>query len=69
MSSLEDVGINLRYKKLFRRYARNVEELKLNGCQFADDAALLATIKRGAEMATSEYMRSAKDFGLIPKTN
>ena len=64
----------LRYKldkMLFRRYTRNAKELKLNECQFADDAALLATTKRGAEMATSEYMRVAKDFGLtlsIPKT-
>ena len=55
-----------------RSCSGNAEELKLNECQFADDAALLATTKRGAEMhmATSEYMRVAKDFGLtlsIPK--
>ena len=74
MSSLEDAGIYLKYKldkKLFRRYTRNSEELKINECQFADDAALLATTKRGAETATMEYMRVAKDFGLtlsIPKT-
>lgn len=74
VNSLENAGIYLKYtldKKLFRRYTRNSEELKLNDCQFADDAALLATTKRGAEMATMEYMLVAKDFGLtpsIPKT-
>ena len=74
MSSLENAGMYLQYKldkKLFRRYTRNVEELKISECQFADDAALLATTKRGAETATSEYIFVAKDFGLtlsIPKT-
>ena len=73
-SSLEDAGIYLRYKldrKLFRRYTRNAEEVKVNECQFADDAALLATTKRGAELITTEYMLVGKDFGLtlsIPKT-
>ena len=33
-------------------------------CQFADDAALLATTKRGAELITTEYVLVAKDFGL-----
>ena len=58
-------------KKLFRRYTKNAEEVKLNECQFADDAALLTTSKRGAEQVTNEYMHVAKDFGLtlsIPKT-
>ena len=74
VSSLEDAGIYLRYKldrKLFRRYTRNAEEIKVNECQFADDAALLATTKRGAELITTEYMLVGKDFGLtlsIPKT-
>ena len=69
-----EVGVYLRYKhdrKLFRRYTRNAEELKLTECQFADDAALLATTRRGAERATAEYMLVAGDFGLslgIPKT-
>ena len=67
VSSLEDAGIYLRYKldrKLFRRYTRNAEEIKVNECQFADDAALLATTKRGAELITTEYMLVGKDFGL-----
>ena len=71
---LDGVGAYLRYKydkKLFRRYTRNADETGVNECQFADDAALLATTKRGAELATIEYMRVAEDFGLtlsIPKT-
>ena len=46
--------------------------METNESQFADDAALLATSKRGAELATTEYMLDnvSKDFGLtlsIPK--
>ena len=68
---LEGVGVYLRYKydkKLFRRYVKNTCEME---CQFADDAALLATTKSGAELATIEYVRVTGDFGLtlsIPKT-
>ena len=43
----------------------------LNECQFADDAALLATTRTGAVRALREYMQVAEDFGLtvsIPKT-
>ena len=71
---LDGVGAYLRYKydkKLFRRYTKNADEVEVNECQFADDAALLATTKRGAELAATEYMRVAGDFGLslsIPKT-
>ena len=67
VSSLEDTGMYLRCKldkKLFRRYTRNADTLRLGECQFADDAALLATTRRGAEMATMQYMQVAKDFGL-----
>ena len=56
---------------MFRRYTRNAKEVKVNECQFADDAALLATTKRGAVLITTEYMLVCKDFGLtlsIPKT-
>ena len=66
-SNLEGAGIYLKYKldrKLFRRYTRNTEEVKVNECQFADDAALLATTKRGAELITIEYMLVCKDFEL-----
>ena len=40
-------------------------------CQFADDAALLATTREGAERAMEEYQRVAEGFGLsvsIPNT-
>ena len=63
VSSMEDVGMYLTYKlekKLFRRYTRNAEELKIDECQFADDAALLATTKGGAEMATSRVYAGGK---------
>ena len=56
-----------RYKldrKLFRWYTRNAEEVMASECQFADDATLLATTERGAELITTEYMLVAKDFGL-----
>ena len=45
--------------------------MEANECQFVDDAALLATSKRAAELATTEYILVGKDFGLtlsIPKT-
>ena len=74
VAELKGVGIYLRYKndgKLFRRYTRNAHESWLTECQFADDAALLATTQTGAERAMKEYLQVAEDFGLtvsIPKT-
>ena len=74
VAEMEGVGIYLKYKhdrKLFRRDTKNAEETWLTGCQFADDAALLATTREGAERAMKEYLQDAKDFGLsvnIPKT-
>ena len=74
VAELKGVGIYLRYKndgKLFRRYTRNAHESWLTECQFADDAALLATTRTGAERAMKEYLQVAEDYGLtvsIPKT-
>ena len=74
MEGVERAGVYLRYKndgKIFRRYARNAQEIKITECQFADDAALLATTRDGAVRALREYMQVAEDFGLtvsIPKT-
>ena len=51
---VEGAGVYLRHKddgKLFRRYTRKSEVIQLNECQFADDAALLATTREGAERA------------------
>ena len=36
-------------KKLFRRYTRNSCEKKITEWQFADDAAILASTRSGAE--------------------
>ena len=66
--------MQLRYKhdrKLFQRYTQNAEETRLNDLQFADDAALLAMTRSGAEKALQEYSHVAADFGLtdsMPKT-
>ena len=65
---------NIRYKhaqKLFRRYTRNADETRFTELQFADDAALLATTRDGAEDALRKYIKVAADFGRtvsIPKT-
>ena len=67
------VGVNLRYKydhKLFRQYIRNAVERKLTGCFFADDGALLASTRSGAERSIREYQAVCTEFGLmlsIPK--
>ena len=64
----------MRYKpdqQLFRRSTRNAEECHPNECQFADDAALLATTRAGAEQALASYVAVAAAFGLrvsLPKT-
>ncbi len=68
------VGITVRHKydeKLFRRYTRNASARKITECQFADDAALLASTRPGAERMALEYQQTSGDFGLtvsIPKT-
>ena len=48
----DGVGVYLRHKhdgKLYRRYTRNANETKVTECQFADDAALLATTRARAD--------------------
>ena len=57
--------------KLFRRSTRGSQQVQLTECQFADDAALLATTRIGAEWAILTYIGVAKSFGLtvsLPKT-
>ena len=52
-------------------YTRNAEEPELTELQFADDAALNARTREGAEVAIQKYMEVASDFGLtvsVPKT-
>ena len=72
----EGTGIYLRYKhdkKLFQRYtwSRNALTTRLTECQFADDAALLATSREAAILSLQTYIKVATSFGLcvsIPKT-
>ena len=74
MEGIDGFGVYLRHKhdgKLYRRYTQNANETKVTECQFADDAALLATTRDGANRSLQVYMRVAGDFGLtvsIPKT-
>ena len=54
MKNVEGAGVFLHHKpdgRLFRRYVRNAHESCLMECQFADDAALLATTRAAAERA------------------
>ena len=58
-------------KKLFRRHTRNASKQNVPGCLFADDGALLASTREGAERAVVEYQTTSDKFGLrvsIPKT-
>ena len=67
VKDVKGVGILLNYKldeKLFRRYTRNAKQTSLTEGQFADDAALLATTHRGAEIAMAQFASTASDFGL-----
>ena len=60
----EGTGIYLRYKhdkKLFRRYTRNALTTRLTECQFADDAALLAT-SRGYNPFLANLHKGGNEF-------
>ena len=65
----------MKYKfdgKLFRRYTKNAQDWKLLECLFADDGALLASTREGAERATVEFQAVCQSFGLtvsIAKTS
>ncbi len=54
MEGVDGAGVYLRHKqdgKHFTRYTSNASETELTECQFADDAALLATTRAGADVA------------------
>ena len=74
MERAEGVGITVKHKvdgKLFRRYTRNTHERKVTECQFADDSALLASTRSGAETSALTNQQTSNKFGLrvrIPKT-
>ena len=67
VKDVEGVGTYILCKldqQLFRRSTRGASGECFSECQFADDIALLATTRGGAEVATREYQSTAKDFGL-----
>ena len=74
MEGVEGVGVTVKYKydqKLFRQYTRNACERRVTECQFADNSALLASTRSGAESAALGYQRTSSEFGLnvsLPKT-
>ena len=52
-------------------YTRNAIERRVTKCQFADDSALLATTRSGAESSAIGYQRTSSVFGLkvsLPET-
>ena len=60
-------GTYFRYRfnrELFRRSTSNAEQYRINECQFADDAALLANTRSGVEKAAQSYVDVASAFGL-----
>ena len=64
---VEGVGTTMLYKlvqQLFRRSTSGAEEYDIGECQFADDVALLATSRAGAEEAIGAYHSTATAFGL-----
>ena len=68
----EGVGITLRFKmdeKLYRRYTKNASEQKISECLFADDGALLACSRSGAETAAIAYQETSGKFGLTVNIN
>ena len=73
LEGIDGTVITVHYKydqRLFRRYTRNAMLRQLTECLFADDGALLASTRSGAETAVCTYQQVSKDFGLtvsIPK--
>ena len=58
-------------RKLFRPYTKNAREKRVTECQFADNSAILALTRPGAEKAALVYQQTTLDFGLTvsnPKT-
>ena len=74
VKDVEGVGMTIQYKldrKMFRRYTRNASERRVTECQFADDGALLASMRPAAEKAALMYQQTSRNFGptvSLPKT-
>ena len=50
---------------------RNASERRITDCKFADDSALLATTRSGAESSAIGYQQTSSEFDLkvsLPKT-
>ena len=56
--------LQVRPTTLQGKSTRGAEQVCLTECQFADDVALLATTRAGAEVAGREYMSTAQALGL-----
>ena len=67
MSEVDGVGtyVSALQIRLFRRLTRNTQESQLIDGQFADDGALLATSRAGAEQILWEYIDVAGAFDLL----
>ena len=64
---VEGIGTTVLYQldqQLFRRSTSGAGKVYVNECQFADDVALLATSRAGAEGAIGAYHSAAAAFGL-----
>ena len=64
VEGVEGTGITVHYKydqRLFRRYTRNAMINWMTECLFADDGALLASTRSGAETAVCAYQRVILD--------
>ena len=59
MKAEDGVGIDIAYKydgELLRKVRQKSSTLHLTECQFADDAALIATTRAGMERAIAEFI-------------
>ena len=56
--------ISLKHKYDGKLFRRNASSTRILECLFADDGALLATSREGAEKATQEFQNVCKNFGL-----
>ena len=59
------VGMTIQYKldrKLFIQYTKNASEKRVTECQFADDGAILASTRPGAEKAALVYQQTTRDL-------
>ena len=71
VSAVPGVGMEVRYcidGNLFGKPRTRKISTKFGECQFADNLALLATTRDGAQLALSVFQATAADFGLTVST-